>query len=221
MKKARRYSMTVRSAKAAATRARICDSMVALYGERSFDDFTLDDVARRAGTTVQTILRVFKSKDNLAFEVLNRMAGKDSPYRMTRPGGFTPTSPGDIAAAVTAVFSAYEIIGDLVIRNLNDERRNPALTPILAAGRQHHRDWVRAVFAPQLKARRGNMRAELFNCLIVATDVYTWKILRRDLNLTRPGAEAVVRQLVAAVTREKSNVALPMAELVRRRQSAA
>jgi AcrR family transcriptional regulator len=221
MKKPRRYSMTVRSAKAQATRERICDSMVALYGERSFDDFTLEDVARRASTTVQTILRAFKSKDNLVFEALNRMADKRSPHRMTRPGGFPPTSPGDIAAAITALFSTYEFIGDLVIRNLNNEQRNPALKSILAAGRTHHREWLRAVFAPQLKARRGNMRAQLFNCLVVATDVYTWKILRRDMKLARPDAEAVVRQLAAGATMEQANVALSMAELVRRRQSAA
>lgn len=220
-RKPRRYSMTARSAKAEATRERICQSMMALYSERSFDDFTLDDVARGAGTTVQTILRAFKSKDNLVFEALNRMNRKDSPYRLTRPGGFRPTPPGDVAAAIAELFSAYEIIGNLVIRNLANEGRNPALKPILTAGRSHHREWLRTVFAPQLRARRGGSRAQLFNCLIVATDVYTWKILRRDMKLTRPGAEAVVRQLVEAVTMEQPHVSLSVAELVGRRQSAA
>jgi hypothetical protein len=36
--------------------------------------------------------------------------------------------------------------------------------------------------------------------LIVATDVYVWKVLRRDQRLSRPMAEAVVRQMIAALT---------------------
>jgi len=220
--KKRQYVMTARSAKAAATRDRICQSIIELYHEKSFDDFTLDDVARKAGTTVQTILRAFKSKDNLVYEALEQLTNKDSPQYVGRPGGFRSTPPGDIVAAVAEIFSAYEIIGDMVIRNLANEYRNKALTPILARGREHHRDWLRAVFAPQLKKRSGAARAQLFNCLIVATDVYTWKILRRDMQLSRPGAEAVVREMVAAVTsRENSDVSHPLAELVGRRQPAA
>jgi hypothetical protein len=61
----------------------------------------------------------------------------------------------------------------------------------------------------------------LFNCLVVATDVYTWKILRRDMKLGRPGAEAVVRQLITSVTKERADDTLPLAELVGRRQPAA
>src|SRR6185437_15025154 len=69
-KKKRHYVMTARSAKAEATRERICESVVHLYRERPIDEFTLDEVAQRAGTTVQTVLRAFKSKDNLIIEAL-------------------------------------------------------------------------------------------------------------------------------------------------------
>jgi AcrR family transcriptional regulator len=199
-RKKRAYVMTARSAQAAATRERICESVMHLYRERPLDDFTLDDVAARAGTTVQTVLRAFKSKDNLIIAALEGFTKQDSPYVVDRPGGFAPTPPGDVAAAITAIFDVYETIGDLVMRNLNNEERNPALKAVIDLGRQNHLTWIRSVFAPQLTACSGVARSQMFNCLVVATDVYTWKILRRDLKLARPGAEAAVRQLIVAAT---------------------
>jgi AcrR family transcriptional regulator len=219
--KKRAYVMTARSAKAEATRRRICESVMRLYRERAIDDFTLDDVAARAGTTVQTILRAFKSKDNLIIEALDRFTKEGSEFVADRPGGYAPAPPGDVPKVVAAIFDVYEMIGDLVIRNLSNEERNLALRPMLEQGRGNHRAWVKASFAPQLRQCSGNARTQLFNALVVATDVYTWKILRRDQGLTRPGAEAVVQQMITAIVRENSNGALPVAELVRRRQSAA
>jgi len=43
------------------------------------------------------------------------------------------------------------------------------------------------------------VREELTDLLVVATDVYTWKLLRRDRGLDRPTAEARVRHLIVAV----------------------
>jgi AcrR family transcriptional regulator len=221
-RKKRIYVMTARSAKTEATRRRICESAMELYREHSLNDFTLDDVAARAGTTVQTVLRAFKSKDNLVVEALERLTRKDSPHLNDRPGGFMPSPPGDVAAAVASIYDVYETIGDLVIRNLSEEERNPALKPTLELGRENHRTWVKEAFAPQLKARSGSARDRLFQCLVAASDVYTWKILRRDQGLSRPAAEAVVRQMIAAVTsKENSSGTLPVAELVGRRQPAA
>lgn len=200
-RKKRTYVMTARSAKAEATRRRICESVMGLYRERSFNDFTLDDVAALAGTTVQTVLRIFKSKDNLVVEALDMLTRKDSPQMAGRPGGFMPSPPGEVAAAVASIYDAYETIGDLVIRHLSEEERNPALKPTLELGRKNHRIWVKEVFAPQLKAcSGGSARDQLFQCLIVATDVYVWKVLRRDQRLSRPMAEAAVRQMIAALT---------------------
>jgi AcrR family transcriptional regulator len=214
--------MTARSAKAEATRQRICESVMQLYRERSIDDFTLDDIASRAGTTVQTVLRAYRSKDNVIIEALDRLTKQGSEYVADRPGGFMPSPPGDIAAAVTAIFDVYETVGNLVMRHLSNEERNPALKPVLTQGRVNHRAWVRAVFAPQLKVRGGNARAQLFNCLVVATDIYTWAILRRDQGLSRSGAETVVQTMVAAVTgRENANGTHSLAKLVGRRQPAA
>ena len=210
--------MTARSAKAEATRERICESVMHLYRERPIDEFTLDDVAQRAGTTVQTVLRAFKSKDNLIVAALARFTKEDSEFVSDRSDGFRPSPPGDIATAVTAIYDLYETIGDLVMRNLGNEDRNPALKALHQQGRKNHFAWVQSVFAPQLKTLRGTARTQLYNGLVVATDVCTWKVLRRDLGLSRGGAEAVVRYIVTAMaTKEISDGTVPMAELVGRR----
>src|SRR5579872_5301744 len=144
MKKATRpYVMTARAAKAEATRARIRASTNQLYLERPLEDFTLEEVARRAGTTVQTVLRAFGSKDALLFFALEELMASGVQLK--------PTPPGDVAAYVTAIFDVYETMGDLVLQQLDEERRRPALKPTLDQGRKAHRDGVRIAFAPQLQ----------------------------------------------------------------------
>jgi len=209
--KKRAYDMTSRAAKAAATRQRICESVVAMYAERALEEFTLDDVAEHAETTVQTVLRIFGSKNELLYEALSQMGEAGA--------GIRPTPPGDVAAAVRAIFEVYESIGDLVIRRLADALRRPQLRPALEGARARHRRWVQQVFAPQLERVRGAARTQLYHALVVATDVATWNVLRRDAALARSAAEAVVRQLIdgAITPEEKNNGSHPVAELVGRR----
>jgi AcrR family transcriptional regulator len=208
--KKRQYDMTARAAKAAQTKENIRDCAVALYRERALDDFTLDDVAERAGTTVQTVLRTFGSKENLVIAALARIGATGTPLK--------PTPPGDIAAAVSAMYDVYETIGDAVIGQLADERRRPALKLTLDAGRENHRRWVHLTFAPQLESFRGAARAQMLNILIVVTDVGVWKLLRRDLALSRASSEAAVRKIIAGVIdAENAHGTTPLAELVGRR----
>lgn len=212
--KKRSYDMTARAAKAEATRARIRAAATELYLQRPVEEFTLEAVADRAETTVQTVLRIFGSKDELIYAALEEMAA----------GGvfLKPARTGDIGAAVAAFFDIYESIGDFVIERLNEERRRPALKPSLDQGRENHRDGVKTVFAPQLKRLNGAARTQLLTALVVLTDVYVWKILRRDMALSRPAAEAIVLKMICGVIEQEDNHgAHSLAELVRRREPAA
>ena len=213
-RKKRRYAMAARAAKAEATKARIRLSAMELYCQRPIEDFTLEEVADRAGVAVRTVLRAYPSKDELIYAALDEMAA----------GGvyLKPTPPGDIKAGVSAFFDIYETVGDLVLQRLSDERRRPGLKPSLDQGRENHRDGVKVIFAPQLEQRRGAARAELFNMLVVITDVYVWKLLRRDMALTRPAAEAIVRKMIfSIIEREDADGTDSLAELVGRRQPTA
>jgi len=63
-------------------------------------------------------------------------------------------------------------------------------------GRANHRLWVQTVFAVELRRHRARPREDVLMALLVATDVYIWKVLRRDLDLDRPAAESAMVRLV-------------------------
>ena len=213
-KKKRPYVMSARASKAAETKARIRLSAMQLYCERPLDAFTLEEVARRAGTTVQTVLRAFGSKESVIYAGVEELAAGGVPLRQT--------PPGDIVAGVHAIYELYESIGDLTVRRLADEQSHPALKKLLDEGRQNQCEAVRLIFAPQLAAEKGAARAQLLHALIAVTDVYVWKVLRRDLKLSLAAAEAIVCRIVTGLTRgEKSHGQDPVAELVGRRQPSA
>jgi hypothetical protein len=58
-----------------------------------------------------------------------------------------------------------------------------------------HRDWVASTFASVVAGRE-----DLLDLLVVATDVYTWKLLRRDRGYPRVKCEQRMKALVRAVT---------------------
>ena len=67
-------------------------------------------------------------------------------------------------------------------------------------GREWHWGWVERIFATQLKGLRGAARKRRVAALVVLTDVYTWRLLRLDLKLSRAETE---RTLVDLINRER------------------
>jgi hypothetical protein len=109
-------------------------------------------------------------------------------------------APGDVEGAISGLFDHYEQMGDFVIHNLADEQDLPELLEWLERGRETHRQSLQRQFAPQLRGRKD--RRLVLDCLVVACDVYTWKVLRRDAGRSREEAEACVRHLVYRVLEE-------------------
>jgi AcrR family transcriptional regulator len=194
MKKAktRPYAMAARAEAASATRARILASTRKLLAEHSFDEMTLDAIAAGAGTTVRTVLRIFGGKELLFAAALETLDDR----------GFGPVRPGDVDATLASVYDIYERIGDTVIRWLADEPRLPAMREHINFGRANLRGWVSESFAPSLAGLAEASRSRLLNALIVALDVYVWKLLRRDFGLDSAAARAVVRSLLTGLIGE-------------------
>ena len=65
MNSTRSYTMTARARSVEQTRTRILDATFALHSERLAGDIALDDIADRAGVSVQTVLRHFGNRDGL------------------------------------------------------------------------------------------------------------------------------------------------------------
>ncbi len=61
----RPYRMVARAEAAAATAERILDAAVEVFWEMPTDQLSLDEVARRAGVSVQTVIRRFGGKAGL------------------------------------------------------------------------------------------------------------------------------------------------------------
>jgi len=82
---------------------------------------------------------------------------------------------------------------------LAQEDQVPAFREATAAGRRLHRRWVERTFAPWLRGRPAS-RGRTLPPLVAITDVYLWKLLRRDQRLSRPATERVLLELVHLVT---------------------
>ena len=184
----RPYRMVARAQAAAATADRILDAAVELFWERPAE-VSLEDVARHAGVSVQTVIRRFGSRDGLLAAAAEREAERVRRQRDEAP-------IGDPAGAVRVLFDHYEALGDRVLRLLAEEDRLPGLGEIAGRGRALHRDWCARVFASALAGRTGVERDRRLAQLVALCDVYTWKLLRRDAGLSRRQAELALVELL-------------------------
>ena len=191
MKVGRSYVMRARAESADGTRQRILDATVHELWYRHLSDVRLEDIAARADVSAQTVLRIFGSKAALIGSAWNPLRDRIVRQRET-------AEPGDVEGTITALFDHYEEMGDFVIRNLADEQKLPELGEWLELGRRAHRASIQHQFAPQLADQETDKKS-LLDCLVVACDVYTWQLLRRDMGRSRKDAEACVRHMVAGI----------------------
>jgi len=192
MKKSRPYTQTARAASTEETRLRILDAAVELTRERRLATVSLDEIATAAGVSVQTILRQHGSRAGLVEAAAARAREKIVSTRRA--------PAGDIAAAVRVVVDHYEREGRVALLLLAQEDEDPLVHEITEAGKRLHRDWVEEVFAPFSPGE------PLVDLLVVATDVYAWKLLRVDRGLSRKRTEERMTTLVHALLPESESV---------------
>jgi len=190
MKTKRRYTMTARAEAAEQTRLRIIRSAFDLQAERLTTEISLEDVADRAGVSVQTVLRRFGSKAGL-FEESLRLINDEIAEERRAPAG-------DVPGAIRVLVDHYEKRGEFALLMLAQESAFDHVRQMSEAGKQTHRTWVIDVFGPHLPQDEAR-REELVDLLVVATDVYTWKLLRRDRGLSRAQTEHRINALVSAL----------------------
>jgi len=191
MNTSRTYVQTARAASSEATRRRIMDAFMTLVMERADLGVSLGEVAQRAGVTVQTILRKFGTRERLFEETL--------AYGQALVVAEREAPAGNTAAALAVLMEHYETRGESVLALLANESSHPLLHRVLDDARRLHRAWVDEVFAPALHAMDPAERAERARLLVVATDIYSWKLLRRDMALSRSATERHLRRLTDAV----------------------
>ena len=191
MKSASQRQRLTRAETTAATRDRIARCAHTLLFKYQYEDVTLVDIAKAAGVSHQTVLNHFESKEGVALAVfeLVRVETELARYR---------ARPGDVKGAVKALLGEYERMGDVNISWLRSAQRLQRLAEALNVGRESHRGWVEAMFGDGLPQHRAARRRAV-NGLYAATDVYVWKLLRRDLLLSRGETEKIMTDLVFGV----------------------
>ena len=195
----RAYRQSARAEAAEATARRVIEAFSDCMRNRWFDELTLEEIAGRAGVTARTVIRRFGGKEGL----LAAFAEDFIPA----VGVSRDAAPGDVDAAVEGIVAVYENWGDSVIRNLAQEERHPALKPLLDRGRAAHRAITAETFATWLEPLAEPDRRRTLDALVAATDVYAWKLVRRDIGRSREETATLLRRLVDAVLAQASALA--------------
>jgi hypothetical protein len=137
---------------------------------------------------VQTVVRRFGGKAGLLAESIQAMKHRAKQRRAT--------PPGDLDQLVKNLIGDYEVSGDTVIRLLVLEERHPVLHEHLKLARGWHRTWVLGVFAEDLNKLGAKQRQSALDALVIATDVYTWRLLRRDMGRSVAVTAATMKRMI-------------------------
>ena len=186
MNTSRTYTMGARAQAVEQTRRRILDALFELGTQRLYPEISLEDIAGEAGVSVQTVLRQFGSRAGLMEAGITHALGTVEHER--------EAPIGDPEGAVRVIVDHYEKRGRNALMMLAQESSDPAVGELTERGRKMHHRWVETVFAPYLAGDD-----DLARLLVVATDVYTWKLLRQDRGLSRARTEAHLLRMVRAL----------------------
>jgi AcrR family transcriptional regulator len=184
--------MSARAEQTAETGRKIIRATTDLWREKSIDDITLQEVADRAGVTVQTVIRRFESKEGL-FEAA--IASGETGVRDEQD----EIPAGDIEQVLDYILAHYERDGDAVLRTLAIEDKLAAAKRLASHGRLVHRAWCARVFAPYLAPAVDDAYLVRLDAFIAATDLYIWKLIRRDLGRTAEETRQVISALLYAL----------------------
>ena len=199
----RAYRQSARALAAEATAERIVDVFFAAIQEGWFDEIRLEDIARGAGVTVQTVIRRFGGKEGLLDALKAQMNVKVDQRR--------DVAAGDAPGVVASLLSDYEEHGDIMMRMLAQEDRFPACRAVTDHGKAMHRQWITKAFAPWLDPMEPEVRRRTEDALVVAGDLYVWKLLRRDMQRPLSEYQDLMEAMLAAA------IGVPRAELFARK----
>ena len=190
----RPYTQKSRAEAAEASTTRILEAFLKRAENQWFEDITLEALAKDAEVTVQTVMRKFGGKAGI-LKVAHEHMGKDINVRRS-------VKPGDVDHSVDVLTKDYETVGRLVLRLLSQEERQPTLKPVLEEGRRGHREWLAEVFAEKLATLTPARRTAMLDALVIAADIYIWKLVRIDMGRPVAAFKAVVKRMLHAALSE-------------------
>jgi AcrR family transcriptional regulator len=193
--KQRPYRQVARAETQQRTRTALLDAATEeFYGGR-WQQVSLEALAKRAGTTKQTLLRHFGSKEDLLLQTLLRAYQEIHAQRWSAPRG-------NLKGTIDNLLDHYEKWGERARRMSTFHGDTSDLDSFARAARQFHYTWVEYAFDPWLQRHRGKARERCRASLIVLCDVHTWWTLSHDLELTRAEVHATLSNLIKATVEQ-------------------
>ncbi len=187
------YRMTRRAESAAQTERDIHTAANLLWREYPLHEITLESIAEQAGVSVRTVIRRFGTKEHL-FEVCLKQASEDVQAARQE------AQPGDIHGALELLLADYEKLGATLLNALAAESQLAQAQKTLQAHRRAHRQWCAHVFGPSLPTKEDATYKTSLSALQAATDLGTWKLLRKDLRHSRKDTLAIMLRSVEALS---------------------
>ena len=185
--------MSNRATAAERTGDRIADAALEVYAQLPYEQIRLDDVAARAGVTVQTVIRRFGSKPGLITAMAERELGRIAEARV-RQRGATP------AEVLHELVGHYERYGALILKVYAEAGQVEGLPELAARGRAYHVGWCRDAFAETLAGvADDDVRRRRVAQLTAICDATTWRILRADGGLDPEQTETALAELVRSL----------------------
>jgi AcrR family transcriptional regulator len=173
--KSRKYDMSARQQAKGATRDAIINAAIDTFMAERTLAITLPTVAERADVTVKTVLRHFGNREGLVDAAWSQIFDEAMAERVP--------PPDDPVAALDVLIAHYERRGEMALAMLAEEDSDPRAQRLNNAGRLAHRAWVEEVFGARMPEQPSE-RSRLIDVLVVATDIYSWKLLRIDRGLS-------------------------------------
>ena len=191
----RTYRLAARADATDARRRKILETAYEAFGLRRYEDVTLAEVAARAGTSERTVYRLFGTKERLLSAWLSEIGSGVGPPS-------DPSLRNDSKAFVRVMVAFYEERGASILNMLAQEDAVPALRPLLEWGRNLYDEGLERGLGHLLRGFRGAARQRRRMQLVIACDVYTWKLLRHGRGLSQGETERVIEDLLSIL--EKS-----------------
>jgi AcrR family transcriptional regulator len=161
-----------------------------LFMEGSIDAVTLEAVADRAGVSLKTVVRQFKSKDALLLECAKSGPAIEEKKRTV--------SAGDVEGVVRVLSGRYEAMLDFVPGMFALEDRIPEVALARRSAIESHLGWLADAFSPWLRVR-GAVRLRRLHALFGATELQVWWMWRRRVGLGRGAARDALAETLTAL----------------------
>ena len=192
MPERRAYKMTARAAAAEETRERVLDAAVECFGARAYDAVSLNDVAEAASVSLQTVIRVRRSKEDLFLAAAERMTSQIVAQ-------LPPASSTDPKCALGFLMDVYETWGDQAMRLLVEEDRTPAIRAFADHNRKVQRLWLEKLFCERLAHLTPAARKRRIASLLTVAGARSWHVLRRVHGLSKTQTTLATWETVAGL----------------------